>query len=151
MIFVHKHATTFESLCDVALQNGADVHIFDCLSSSSDNTDSDKLYFYAPLQLLNQGYKVTVYESMMYGRPSSKNLNRATDSNQTLQDMKIPFSSFRFFQPSSLLSVYKVDLGSFGKVSSHLSDGDTSRLNISFSESVNDLLSHQELKIKKSM
>ncbi len=133
MIFVHKRATTFESLCDVALQNGADVHIFDCLSSASDNTDSDKLYFYAPLKLLNQGYKVTVYESRIINWMTSNNLNRATETDQTLQGKKIPFSSFKFFQPS-LLRVYQIDLGSFGKISSHLSDGDISRLNINFSE-----------------
>ncbi len=57
MAIVHKERTdNAEKLCNIARSDG-NIHIFDCVSPSTANNSTLQLYFYAPLNLVREGYK----------------------------------------------------------------------------------------------
>ena len=134
--FVHKKVVDdAEVLRKIANSNG-DVHVFDCASSSS----SDKqLYFYAPLSLVSEGYKVTVVAANV-SSPSATDsrivsLVKINLPTQPLSSLLIPFKSF-IFSLSDASEFGKFELQQFGTIVSHVSDGDTSKLEISLSQHV---------------
>ena len=145
MAIAHKEGVdNADVLREIAKSNG-DAHVFDCVSPSSGDGNFLQVYFYAPLNLVNEGYKVTVIASNVTssGIASSNKMNLPT---QPLGSLQIPFKSFVFFQ-SSALEFGKFELPRIGTIVSHESDGDTSKLEISLSQHV--LAGSSKLQTKK--
>ena len=118
LAFVHKEECDgAHFLWDVARRDG-DVHIFNCAFPTS--AETAQLYFYAPLQLSEQQYKITIISAALDPPKTVTSLN-----TQLLGDLHVSFASFKFFQVV-LPHESSYTLGSFGKVTSHFSDGDSS-------------------------
>ena len=131
MAFVHKEMVDdAEVLSKIATSNG-DVHVFDCVSPSCGDANFLQLYFYAPLNLVHQDYKVTVVVSNLtsVGNVISNKMHLPT---QPLQALQASFVSCIFFQPDTSKSD-TLNFQRFGTVVSHESDGDISTVEIGLS------------------
>lgn len=107
---------------------GGNVHLFDCFTP----IDCNAIYFYSLLKLLSEEYKVTVVTSTT---SIGLEMSWHSISHQLLKKLLISYNSFSFTQPS-IPSIKWTRLESFGKVSSHLSDGNTSELDIDCLEGI---------------
>ena len=114
--FVHKEECNDPHfLSDIARKDG-DVQFFDCTLLAS--AQATQFFFYAPLELAARQYKVTVI-SVASGPP------KPYFQTQPLTDLVVPFASFKFFQVV-LPRESRYALESFGEVTLHISDGDSS-------------------------
>ena len=135
MAIVHKESDDrAESLCHSA-RTGGKVHVFDCVSPTTTGDNSFlELFFYAPLNLVKEGYNVSIIVSKM---SSVKNVmsNKMYLPTQPLKSLLTSESltRFRFFKASPADRT-RAHLQSFGTITSHVSDGDMSNVTISLLE-----------------
>lgn len=139
-----------EYLCTVA-REGGNVFVFDCISPTFNPSKFLELYFYAPLKFVKGNYKVTIASVIM---SSVKNFssNLPSVSTKALGKLQIPFTNFLFFKaPFSTMHCY--GLKSFGSVSLHVSNGDSSEveINVHSSMSANDGIKLQTQRLSSSM
>jgi 2-polyprenyl-3-methyl-5-hydroxy-6-metoxy-1,4-benzoquinol methylase len=143
---VHKkHSDLAEDLGNSA-RNGEDVHLFDCISS---NTPQDylQLFFYAPLSLVQEGYKVTIAISTMtlFGNVL---YNLKDLPTQPLGSVNVPFRAFKSLR--ALGPNFEVcDLPCFGVVKLHTSTGDSSELEIDLLPGASAALATKKLHSKR--
>ena len=133
---VHKEGSdSAEYLCNIARESGS-VNLFDCVSTSADNSEVIELYFYAPLRLSSEGYKATL---ILVITDAIANINVVSNmpnvSTEQLMSRAITHSIFKFSQSLPSHS-RRCKLASFGTVASHMSNGDTSEVTISLLERV---------------
>ncbi len=133
MALVHKEEQdNAEYLCGEA-RKGGNVFIFDCVSPTTNPDEFLELYFYAPLKLIQDMYKVTIVSSIM-GQVLT--VSRSFSSNipylptKLLSNLQITFASFQFFKAPCTAKRKGYVLESFGIISSHISDGDSSEVEI---------------------
>ena len=117
LAIVHKEDT---NEADKLLQAADRCHIFDCVSPSTGNVQTLSLYFYSPLKLADEGYKIT----MITIPPQCMRPNISP-----LKSLLIPFTKFKISQAPEL-NRNEVLLPSFGSIISHISDGDSSDVKI---------------------
>lgn len=129
MAIVHKEKPdNAEYLCNIA-RSGGNVHIFDCISPSAGSKDRFlQLYFYAPLNFVQEEYKVTMVVVYIFGPITNFVSNVRNLPTQPLSHWQISFTRFKFFQATTCDN--KFDLGSFGTITSHVGDGDSSDVEI---------------------
>jgi hypothetical protein len=155
--FVAVHKEGFDNathLCNIARESGR-VHLFDCISSSSDYSDIIELCFYAPVRLSQEGYKATLICASMGDRGSSY----YTESSNYIFNMPrvctvelnswLTASSIFYFSQPVLPSSKDFKLASFGAVTSHASDGDASEVKVSLLERVFRISASNKLQTKK--
>ena len=124
---------------------GNDVHVFDCVAPSTHRNCLD-LYFYAPLHLSQNDYKVTLVISRV-GRSENTLAGMSQAPTAPLRTWEVPYSSFIFFQafPRSKTFV----LSKFGVISSHTSDGDKSEIVVDLLDRVVEASSVAKLQTEK--
>ena len=148
MALAHKEDQDFAAtLCDFAL-SGGDVHIFDCVSPCSSKNGFLELYFYAPLALVQQNYKVTIALSFLTGIGNII-CNIVDLPTQPLSSFLTAFSTFKFFQAVQSDMKLKGSLNDFGDITSHVSDGESSDLEIGLQPQVVSHLASTKLKTRR--
>jgi hypothetical protein len=111
LAFVHSEEfDAANQLYDTARDSG-DMHIFYCTPPPLD----EAFHFYAPLDLAQQPYKVTVIAVSLDPHETMTSL-----LTQPIGKLSVSFSSCKPFQAATPYS-----LDSFGEVSSHMGDGDS--------------------------
>ncbi len=149
MAIVHKEGLDDAIfLCELA-KNDEDVHIFDCVSPSTGNHNGFlQLFFYAPLGLVKQKYKVTTVMSLIsnFGNVTSNITELPT---QPLSSYLTSFSSFKFFQAASSGANFNRTLKSFGVITSHGSDGDSCDMEIDLHPAVVSRLGTDKIETRR--
>jgi 2-polyprenyl-3-methyl-5-hydroxy-6-metoxy-1,4-benzoquinol methylase len=145
---VHKEESDeAEYLCNIA-REGGHVHLFDCVSTSADNSEVIELYFHAPRKFSEQGYKVALLVASTVTTGCITNMPNVP--TQQLSRWLIADSIFQFNHPPLLPSSQRFKPGSsFGTIVSHMSEGDASEVTIHLLERAVTASRSKELHLKK--
>lgn len=149
MALVHKEDLDDATFLCEAARNGGDVHIFDCVSPSLDSENGFlQLCFYAPLVLVEQKYKVTIVTCSinLIGNIAASIVDLST---QPLSSYQTVFSLFRFFQAAPSDVKFNSNPKSFGLITSHVSNGDSSDLKIDLHPAVTACLATEKLESRR--
>lgn len=144
--FVHKEVTDDAVVLRAASFTG-DVHIFDCVSPTprSHRASFLDLCFYTPLALVEEKYKVT-FATCLVSQTRAIPAKVVDLPTKALSCYQGTFSGFKFFKATPPDVNYS--LKSFGSVTSHLSDGDSSDFEIALYPEVTTCLAKEKLQTR---